>query len=152
MLPPVSIIVPVLNEADHLDECLASLQAQDYQGAVEILVADGGSTDGTRESLQTRASRGEVVFVDNPLRRQWSGLNLAARAASGEVLVRVDGHSVYASDYVRRSVEALESSQATAAGGRMIPVSDCSDSVLVARYGSKSLTYKTPITWSSVSR
>lgn len=124
MPPPVSIIVPVLNEADHLDACLTSLQSQDYPGTIEIIVADGGSTDGTREALEERASRGEVVLVDNPDRRQWAGLNRAAAVAAGQILVRVDGHSVYAPDYVRRSVKALESSRATAAGGRMIPVSD----------------------------
>jgi hypothetical protein len=51
-------------------------------------------------------------------------LNRAAAAASGDILVRVDGHSTYSPDYVRRSVLALESSGATAAGGRMVPVSD----------------------------
>jgi glycosyltransferase involved in cell wall biosynthesis len=120
----VSIILPVLDEAQHLDDCLASLQGQDYEGSIEIVVADGGSTDGTRESLQARSARGEIVFVDNPERRQWAGLNRAAAAARGDVLVRVDGHSTYSPDYVRRSVLALESSGATAAGGRMVPVSD----------------------------
>ena len=103
---------------------MTSLQDQDYEGPIEIVFADGGSTDGTRQSLETRAARGEVVLVDNPQRRQWAGLNRAAAIATGEILVRVDGHSVYAADYVRRSVTALQSSGATAAGGRMIPVSD----------------------------
>jgi glycosyltransferase involved in cell wall biosynthesis len=120
----VSIILPVFNEAGSLDSCLASLQAQDYAGTIEIVVADGGSTDGTRRLLEARHSRGELVMIDNPQRRQWAGLNLAAAAASGEILVRVDGHSTYAPDYVRRSVNALTQTDATAVGGRMIPASD----------------------------
>jgi glycosyltransferase involved in cell wall biosynthesis len=120
----VSIILPVFNEAGSLDSCLASLQAQAYAGTIEIVVADGGSTDGTRRLLEGRHSRGELVVIDNPRRRQWAGLNLAAAAASGEILVRVDGHSTYAPDYVSRSVDALQKTDATAVGGRMIPASD----------------------------
>ncbi|MBT8216538.1 MAG: glycosyltransferase family 2 protein [Acidimicrobiia bacterium] len=124
MPPSVTIILPVLDEADHLEACLASLQAQDYEGSVEIVVADGGSTDGSRTELERRQAAGELVLVDNPQRRQWAGLNRAAERASGEILVRVDGHSTYAPDYVSRSVAALTGSGVTAAGGRMIPASD----------------------------
>ncbi len=121
MPPTVSIILPVFNEAESLDSCLASLQSQDYGGAVEIVVADGGSTDGTRQRLETLDERAELILVDNPRRRQWAGLNLAAEAATGEILIRIDGHSTYAPDYVSRSVAALLESGATAVGGRMIP-------------------------------
>ncbi len=124
MSPTVSVILPVFNEAGFLDSCLASLHEQDYDGSIEIVVADGGSTDGTREHLEALAARGRLRLVDNPRRRQWAGLNLAAAAATGEILVRVDGHSTYASDYVDRSVAALLESGATAAGGRMIPHSE----------------------------
>jgi len=124
VLPTVSIILPVLNEAGFLDSCLASLQSQDYDGSVEIVVADGGSSDGTRQQLETRHHHNELILVDNTHHRQWAGLNLAAAAASGEILVRVDGHSTYAPDYVGRSVAALSRSGATAVGGRMIPESD----------------------------
>jgi len=122
--PSVSILLPVLNEADFLDPCLASLTAQDYQGSIEIVVADGGSTDGTRERLEELHRLGRVVLVDNPDRRQWAGLNRSAEVASGEILVRVDGHSTYEPDYVGSSVAALSESAATAVGGRMIPESD----------------------------
>ncbi|MGI9648857.1 MAG: glycosyltransferase [Acidimicrobiia bacterium] len=122
--PPVSIILPVFNEAGFIQACLASLQAQVYDGEIEIVVADGRSTDGTRSLLETHHQHGDLILIDNPQRRQWAGLNLAAAAASGEILVRVDGHSTYSDDYVRRSVEALEATDARAVGGRMIPISD----------------------------
>ncbi|MBT8193358.1 MAG: glycosyltransferase [Acidimicrobiia bacterium] len=124
MLPAVSIILPVFNESGYLEPCLASLEAQAYGGPIEIVVADGRSTDGTRQALEAFAAEGRIVLVDNPERRQWSGLNRAAEQATGEILVRVDGHAVYSPDYVGASVAALEESGATAAGGRMIPESD----------------------------
>jgi glycosyltransferase involved in cell wall biosynthesis len=45
----VSVILPVLNEAEHIDGVLDDLLGQDYDGPLEVIVADGGSTDGTRE-------------------------------------------------------------------------------------------------------
>jgi len=122
--PTVSIILPVFNEAGYLEPCLASLAAQDYDGPIEIVVADGRSDDGTRETLEALQAQGKIVLVDNEARRQWAGLNLAAQRATGAILVRADGHAVYAPDYVAASVAALEESGATAAGGRMIPESD----------------------------
>lgn len=124
MLPTVSILLPVYNEISFIDECLASLWAQDYQATIEVVVADGRSHDGTREHLEALDAVGRVVLVDNPDRNQAAGLNLAAEAATGEVLVRADGHTTYAPDYVARSVTALLNTTAVAVGGRQIPHSD----------------------------
>jgi succinoglycan biosynthesis protein ExoA len=108
--PHVSVLLPVLNEAPSIDACLASLLAQDYPGALEVVVAEGGSTDGTDERLRAAASRhpGRLRIVDNHRRLQAHGLNLAADCAKGEILVRADAHTIYAPDYTRRSVEALQ--------------------------------------------
>ena len=120
--PAVSVILPVLDEIAEIDACLASLTAQDHGGPLEIMVADGGSTDGTLARLEAWALRDERVrVIDNPRRRQSNGLNLAGVAAAGEVLVRADAHTTYAPDYVRRSLEALARSGAVAAGGRLHP-------------------------------
>jgi glycosyltransferase involved in cell wall biosynthesis len=116
------VLLPVLDERDAIDDCLASLQAQDYDGPVEVVVADGGSIDGTLELLARWSQRWRAVRVlDNPDRLQAHGLNLAAEAASGEILVRADAHTTYAPDYLRRSVEALLGSSAVAVGGRIEP-------------------------------
>jgi len=119
----VSVILPVLDEVRAIDACLASLLDQDYDGPLEIVVADGGSTDGTRARLAAvRARAGDRVrLLDNPGRLQAHGLSLAARHARGEVLVRADAHTTYARDYVRRSVTALRESGAAAVGGRLVP-------------------------------
>jgi succinoglycan biosynthesis protein ExoA len=120
--PAVSIILPVLNEIDFVDHTLGDLLGQDYEGEIEIVVADGGSTDGTREKLGSWTRRDpRVVVIDNPERHQAFGLNRAAAAASHDVLIRTDGHTSYAPNYVRRSVEGVIELEA-AIGGRMNPV------------------------------
>ena len=120
--PPVSVLLPVLNEVGALDECLSSLAAQDYPGAWSLIVAEGGSTDGTPDLLERWRHRlPGLTVVDNPLRLQSHGLNRAAEIAPAGVLVRVDAHASYAPDYLRRSVEALLSSDAVAVGGRLRP-------------------------------
>ena len=115
----VSIIVPVLDEARHLDDLLGDISAQDFGGAMEVLIADGGSSDGSRELIAERAVMGrtKVTLIDNERRFVAPGLNACIRAASGELIVRMDCHSRYASDYVRRCVEAAEETGAWNVGG-----------------------------------
>jgi GT2 family glycosyltransferase len=126
-LTPVSILLPVLNEEAHLERCLNSLLAQDYPAIEEILVIDGGSTDGTVEIIDRfNAADGRVRLVVNPDRLQSHGLNRALRIATGRVVVRVDAHTEYAADYVTRSIELLDETSAWAAGGPMVPRSDLS--------------------------
>jgi len=115
--PSVAVLLPVLNEADHIDVCLESLAAQGYPGSLEIVVADGGSVDGTLERLSGWSKRIELKILHNPERVQSAGVNLAAANTDAEVLIRADAHTVYASDYVHRSVELLLTSGATAVGG-----------------------------------
>ncbi|MCL1598502.1 MAG: glycosyltransferase, partial [Actinomycetia bacterium] len=93
--PPVSIILPVFDEITNIDAVLDSLSQQRYNGTLETVVADGGSQDGTRERLEERAGQNpRIIVIDNPERRQSSGLNLAAERATGEILVRADGHTL----------------------------------------------------------
>jgi glycosyltransferase involved in cell wall biosynthesis len=120
--PSVSVILAVLDEAEHIDQVLSDLLGQDYPGPLEVIVADGGSTDGTLARLGEWAAKDDrLVVISNPDRRQAYGLNLAAEKASGEILVRADGHTSFAPDYVRASVEVLEATGG-AVGGRMSPV------------------------------
>ncbi|MDP9442356.1 MAG: glycosyltransferase family 2 protein [Actinomycetota bacterium] len=120
-LPAVTVAIPTLNEERHIDTCLDAVLAQTYDGPLEVLVVDGGSTDGTRAAVQRRARKG-VRLVDNPGRTQAPALNVALREAAGEVLVRIDGHTVVEPDYVERCVEALDRTGAAMVGGAMTPV------------------------------
>ena len=117
--PFVTIAMPCLDEARFIEGCLRSVQAQTYpRDRLEVLVADGGSTDGTRDVLaRLVAEDPRIRVVDNPQRIQAAGLNRAIRAARGEVLVRMDVHAEYAPDYVEKCVEALARTGADNVGG-----------------------------------
>ncbi|MHB8247152.1 MAG: glycosyltransferase family 2 protein [Acidimicrobiales bacterium] len=114
--PTVSIIIPVLNEAAMLGPCLESVESQSYPNIVEVVIADGGSTDATREVASRYA---DVRIVDNPRRNRPAGLNVALSEAVGEVVVRVDARTCIAPDYVTRCIEALQVSGAAIVGGPM---------------------------------
>ena len=116
MLPFVTIAVPSLNEEHYIEACVTSLIGQWPDGAYEILVLDGGSTDRTREIVAAiRERHAAVRLVSNPRRNQSAAVNLAARIASRQatVLVRADAHALYAPAFVRRCVTALLTTGAT---------------------------------------
>ncbi|WP_218277043.1 glycosyltransferase, partial [Pseudomonas sp. FW306-2-2C-D06B] len=76
---------------------------------MEILVADGGSIDATREILHCMGSDDpRIQLVDNPDRIHSAGMNRMIKRSRGDVIVRMDVHAEYAPDYVRKCVEALE--------------------------------------------
>lgn len=119
--PAVSIIVPCRNEAGVIAGFLRDVLTQELPpgaGDLEILIADGRSDDGTRTILeQLTASDPRIILIDNPARIVSTGLNAAIRAARGAIVVRMDVHTEYAPDYVRRCVEALGETGADNVGG-----------------------------------
>ncbi len=119
MLPFVSVVMPVRNEAAFIERSLGAVLAQDYpQDRVEIIVADGMSTDGTRERLAAlQVQHRQLKVVDNPGRIVSTRLNKAHPLATGDIVVRRDGHCEIAPDYVSRCVDHLRSGKANAVGG-----------------------------------
>jgi succinoglycan biosynthesis protein ExoA len=118
--PSVTIAIPTLNEEARLAACLQAVAEQDYPNIIEVVIADGGSTDRTREiALGSNESIGHdwVRIVDNPRRIRPAGLNVALEASRGEIWVRVDARTLLAPDYVSRAVEALRASGAAVVGG-----------------------------------
>ena len=84
--PTVSIVIPVRNEAGTVGEAVVSALAQDYPGELEVVVADGESTDGTGAVLdRLAASDRRLRVVPNPAGTTPAGLNTAIRASIGEV-------------------------------------------------------------------
>jgi len=119
LLPYVSVIMPVFNEAPYLRRVLDSLLEQDYPGErFEVIVADGGSTDGTRGILdEIQMAHPNLKVIDNPRRIVPCALNLALAQAVGDVILRMDGHTEVAADYVRQCVAALLRTGADNVGG-----------------------------------
>src|SRR2546423_4181985 len=119
--PLVSIVLPCRNEQGYIQACLQSALDQDPpEGGFEILVADGMSTDGTREYWQEMANRPpKLRILDNPGRIVSTGLNTAIRAARGDIIVRMDAHTIYAPDYVRQCLAVMSETEADNVGGPM---------------------------------
>jgi glycosyltransferase involved in cell wall biosynthesis len=121
--PTVSVLIPAFNEEGHIDGCLASVAAQTFpQTRMEVLVIDGDSTDRTVALAEAWTSEiPGLRIVPNPDRLQAPGLNRGIEQATGDIIVRMDAHTGYASDYVERCVAALETSDAAVVGGPMRP-------------------------------
>jgi len=122
-VPPVSVFLTVRDEELHLADALAQVLAQDYEGTFEVVLAVGPSRDRTREIADAVAARDpRLRVVENPSGLTPSGLNIAIAHARHGLLVRVDGHSEVAPDYLRRVVGVLQATGAANVGGRMVPV------------------------------
>ena len=121
----VSVVIPCRNERRHICEFLDSLmnQSLDRNWEVEILVADGMSDDGTREALADYMVKAPSVrTIDNPGRIVSTGLNAAIAASTGDIIVRMDAHTIYARDYIRQCVKLLQESGADNVGGPWVAV------------------------------
>src|SRR5262245_37060756 len=118
--------MPVRQEAAYIGRSLAAVLAQDYpRHRLEVIVADGGSTDGTQNSVMAFQGRHpELRLIDNPGRIVPTGLNAALGQARGDVIVRVDGHTEIDPDYVRQCVRVLFRTGADNVGGRMHAVGE----------------------------
>ena len=121
-LPLVSVVIPMLDERDHIDACLDAFAAQTHPTArMELLVVDGGSTDGSRERVQERATDEPWIrLVENPARLASAAFNRGVEAARGEVVCLFSSHGVPSPTYLERSVAALQASGAAGVGGRYL--------------------------------
>ena len=118
--PAVSVIVPARDAEATLPAALESVLAQDYGGAVEVIVADGSETSATRDIVRRRFPG--VRVVANPEREIASGLNRALAVARHPVIVRCDAQAVLPLEYVSRAVRTLQRTGAVNVGGRQNPV------------------------------
>jgi succinoglycan biosynthesis protein ExoA len=117
----VSLIVPCYNEQATIRLLLDAIYNQTYpRASMEVIIADGRSTDQTRSVIadfQKQYPDLPVVIVENPRRNIPAGLNCALAAAAGDFIVRLDAHCVPALDYVERSIAALEAGNGENVGG-----------------------------------
>ncbi|TPK97143.1 MULTISPECIES: glycosyltransferase family 2 protein [unclassified Mesorhizobium] len=117
----ILIVIPCLNEAAHIGGLLDQLRPAAARLGGRIVVADGGSTDGTQAIVENIvANDARVVLLANPKRLQSAAINLAV-ATLGEgadYLIRIDAHGGYPDDYCERLVE-----EALATGADSVVVS-----------------------------
>jgi glycosyltransferase involved in cell wall biosynthesis len=125
-LPLVTLIMPIRNEAGFIRQSLRAVVEQDYSAhRLEVIVADGMSHDGTREIVESFTREyPSLRLIDNPEKIASTALNRAIVQARGQIIVRVDGHCVIASDYVRMCVKHLVEDGVDGVGGLIETVAE----------------------------
>jgi succinoglycan biosynthesis protein ExoA len=119
VLPAITVVVPVRNEARFIARTIDQLVRQDYPGdRFEILVVDGRSTDETRSIAESLAAvHSNIRVLDNPRRLSSAARNIGVRQARGDFIVVVDGHCELESrDYLQSVADAFRRSGADCLG------------------------------------
>jgi glycosyltransferase involved in cell wall biosynthesis len=115
----VTVIVPCLNEEKHIAECLDSIIANDYpKDQLEVFVVDGMSKDKTREiAAEYTAKYSYIQLLDNIKITTPAAMNVGIMRSKGDIIVKMDAHSLYSKDYISKCVQHLEESGADNVGG-----------------------------------
>lgn len=120
--PTVSVVIPVRNEAPHLERAVASILTQEYPIPFDVCIAVAPSDDDTATVAAWIAVRNRrVTVIENPAAVTPAALNAAIRATSGSIVVRVDGHAELSDGYIRRAVETMCRTGALNVGGMQMP-------------------------------
>ena len=114
-LPPVTVIVPAYNEVVGIERAVRSLVASDHPD-LEVLVVDDGSTDGTGDLVEALGLPG-VRVVRQPNGGKAAALRTGTRLATHDVLVMLDGDTVFEPDTVRLLVQPLRDPRVGAVSG-----------------------------------
>jgi glycosyltransferase involved in cell wall biosynthesis len=117
--PAVSVIIPVLNEERFLKQSVQAILNQNYPGQLEIILALGPSKDQTNIIAQELAKDQRIKLVENPSGRTASALNNAIKNSNFDIIVRLDGHAIVDSNYIKNAVKTLVESGADNVGGLM---------------------------------
>ena len=113
----ISVIIPVFNEIEFLVELVKSILS-DKNRYTELLLVDGGSTDGTRERIiEFTKSNNQIKLVDNPERYVSFGFNKALNLASGKYIAFLGAHAKYSKNYLIEARCILDNGKADAVGG-----------------------------------
>ncbi len=109
----ILVVLPALNEVEHIETCIRSLvQKSGWMAGCQIVVADGGSTDGTQDLVQRLTQiYPNLMLIDNPGRLQSAGVNSAVvRVAKPQhkILIRCDVHAIYPVDYIKTLAEEFQ--------------------------------------------
>jgi cellulose synthase/poly-beta-1,6-N-acetylglucosamine synthase-like glycosyltransferase len=113
----VSVVVPVLDDAERVAACLEGLLAQSYPSQdSEIIIIDNGSRDATRDVVRSYAV---TLLVEDKYRSPYAARNAGLAAARGEVVALTDATCVAAADWIEQGVRALADDDADLVGGEI---------------------------------
>jgi succinoglycan biosynthesis protein ExoA len=132
--PLVSLLIAMKNESAFIADTLTAVFAQDYPAEkIEVVVADGGSTDDSREIVaQLFAGRPNTLLLDNPQISASCGWNLGIARCRGDIIGIVSAHCELAPDYLRQAVETLERTGVDLVGGPMVATGEGSTAQAIA--------------------
>ena len=119
MAAKVSIIIPCRNEEKYIEKCLESVVNSDYKkDQIEVLVVDGMSEDKTREVIQRYCKQYPFVrYFENSGKTIPLAMNTGIRNSSGDIIMKIDSHSIYTPDYISKCVRFLGEYDADNVGG-----------------------------------
>ena len=116
-LPELSIVIPVYNEIQTIESVFISIQNSNYK-CKEVIFVDGMSSDGTFEWLENAVENIPDYYLEKNLKQYVSpGFNSVFPKTIGKYVARLDGHSIYPSEYFEKAVEILERDEADVVGG-----------------------------------
>jgi len=114
----VSVIVPAYNEREGIESAVRSLASGDHPGGIEVIVVDDGSTDGTADIAEALGLP-NVRVIRKPNGGKSSALNTGVAAASADIIVMVDGDTVFEEDSVRQLVQPFADQEVGAVAGNV---------------------------------
>jgi glycosyltransferase involved in cell wall biosynthesis len=118
-IPVVSVLIPLFNEEDFIESCLNSIFQNSYPSeALEVIVIDGGSSDSGPARVKKYMQHHEnLILLDNLEKFVPFAMNIGAKHAKGEFIIRTDAHAVYSKNFILRSIELMEEKNAASVGG-----------------------------------
>lgn len=105
----LTIVCPVYNEQKYIEQCIESILVQDFpRENLEVLFVDGMSSDETRQIISSYIDKYSFIrMLDNPERIVSYAMNIGIMEAKGDVIMRLDAHAIYPSNYFSTLVDAL---------------------------------------------
>jgi glycosyltransferase involved in cell wall biosynthesis len=118
----ISVVCPVFNEAQYIENILHFFVQNKFDNK-ELIVIDGGSADATVKIIEKWALQyPSITLLHNAKKYVPQALNLALKKTTGDIIIRLDAHTIYANDYIDKIIETFNITDADIVGGPMNPI------------------------------